>query len=106
MGTHPIFESDFDCLTESKKMTSSTNVDPSAKFIAANWQRVKNRLSDLSRQTSPVHKTRLTGPVRYCDKRAYYPPFQRYAQIEKRPDLIPSEARAAGTSAASSKQQQ
>lgn len=58
-------------------MTSSTNVDPSAKFIAANWQRVKNRLSDLSRQTSPVHKTRLTGPVRYCDKRAYYPVRQK-----------------------------
>ena len=43
------------------------------KFIAQSWERVKNQYTELSRQTQSKPNGRLSGPVRYCDKRAYYP---------------------------------
>merc|ERR1712179_647495 len=33
MGTHPIFESDFDCLTENKKMNISESMNKTGRFV-------------------------------------------------------------------------
>merc|ERR1711892_125625 len=45
MGTHPIFESDFDCLTEVKYEIYTWSVSPSAASIhqAGRWERSSRR---------------------------------------------------------------
>ena len=51
-------------------MTAS--VEHSIRFNCANWERVKSQLIELQSRKSSTKKG-FTGPVRYCDKKPYYP---------------------------------
>jgi len=58
MGTHPIFESDFDCLTECHSYSAE---DPNASFAAKLFTRPKKKypkLESFTKHASDVSRAR------------------------------------------------
>jgi len=77
MGTHPIFESDFDCLTD--KMSRSETHAQNIEFVSGKWEAVNNHVMGI-RQI----KTRFGGkPYRAV----FYDPREDNEHINK--DFVP-----------------
>ena len=43
----------------------------SVKFIASQWERIKEQVSQQQMRTSTVTTTAKHGPIYYCDKRTF-----------------------------------
>jgi len=65
MGTHPIFESDFDCLTDMSRRILTSVVVPSCSFLIYNRNRPRtlNAKSQFNFEKYQTHPTRIKQEI-------------------------------------------
>jgi len=67
MGTHPIFESDFDCLTEMDRLLYSSMSSTGRKLISAKVQSdLKQRSVEEKIQLFPTSITQTQAKINYA----------------------------------------
>merc|ERR1712045_303201 len=66
MGTHPIFESDFDCLTDSNRRLAHRCCEPSSRQVTTKMSAYKEGKEEAPGAGDQEHKIRITITSKNC----------------------------------------
>merc|ERR1712159_257367 len=80
MGTHPIFESDFDCLTD---QNSAQNKKMKAKGVLREFLVTGRKLPSASEPHTTIYRVRLFAPDPICAKSRFWYFVSYYKKVNK-----------------------